>query len=176
MDERGFRALYSEHAGAVFTFARRRLGASEAEDLVADVFLVAWRRRSEVPADPLPWLLGVARWVLANRRRGLQRAAALVDRLTQEALASGAPEAVDDLDPGVLRALGTLGEADQELLLLVAWEGLSRDQLAAVFGVSTGAIAVRLFRARRRLARALADQPGSGSARSGSSSSMEEVR
>jgi RNA polymerase sigma-70 factor, ECF subfamily len=67
-DRARFEDLYSAHAGGLLGFARRRLGASEADDLVADVFLVAWRRLGDVPGDPLPWLLGVARRVLANRR------------------------------------------------------------------------------------------------------------
>jgi RNA polymerase sigma-70 factor, ECF subfamily len=156
VDERSrFEGLYAAHAGPVLGFARRRLGGGEAEDLVADVFLVAWRRLDEVPDDPLPWLLGVARRVLANRQRGQQRAAALVGRLLTEELARRGPEVGTELDQGVLRALGSLSEADQELLLLVAWEGLDRERLASALGVGSGALAVRLYRARRRFARAL---------------------
>jgi RNA polymerase sigma-70 factor, ECF subfamily len=155
-DRARFEALFSAHAGAVLGFARRRLGAGEADDLVADVFLVAWRRLDDVPDDPLPWLLGVAHRVLANRRRGQRRAEALVSRLVTEELAGAGPEAGGGLDVGVLRALGSLSEADQELLLLVAWEGLDREQLASTLGVASGALAVRLYRARRRFARALA--------------------
>lgn len=154
-DRARFEGLYSAHAGAVLGFARRRLRAGEADDLVADVFLVAWRRLEEVPDDPLPWLLGVAHGVLADRRRGQRRADALVDRLVTEQLTHSFPEAGVELDAGVLRALGSLGEADQELLLLVAWEGLDREQLASALGVGSGALAVRLYRARRRFARAL---------------------
>ena len=121
---------------------------------------------------------GCSAWrvrVLANRRRGHQRAVALVDRLTQEALATRGPEALDDLDLGVLRALDSLGEADRELLLLVAWEGLSRRELASVLGVNANAVGVRLLRARRRLARALAAPAESQPALSGQAASIEEV-
>jgi RNA polymerase sigma-70 factor (ECF subfamily) len=160
VDERAFERLYAAHADQLFTFACRRLPRSDAEDLVADVFLVAWRRRAEMPADPFPWLLGVARMVLANRWRGQQRAAALIDRLKAEATVADGSQSAGELDLEILTALASLDERDQELLLLDAWEELDRRQLAGVFGVSAGTAAVRLFRARRRLARALARGDG----------------
>jgi RNA polymerase sigma-70 factor (ECF subfamily) len=172
-DHERFEGLYSAHAGAVLGFARRRLGSAEADDLVAHVFLVAWRRLDDVPDDPLPWLLGVAHRVLANRRRGQQRAEALVGRLVTEELAHPGPEVAIDLDVGVLRALGSLSEADQELLLLVAWEGLDRERLASMLGVGSGALAVGLYRARRRFARALAAEEVDARGVGGRHSSLE---
>jgi len=83
-DHGRFELLYQEHAGSVLTFARRRIAAADADDVVADVFLAAWRRWDEVPRDPLPWLLGIARGALANRHRGEARASALRDRLRSE--------------------------------------------------------------------------------------------
>ena len=76
-----FEALFRAHAGAVRTYVRRRSDAEGADDVVAEVFLVAWRRLGDVPEDPLPWLLGVARRVLANRRRRASRDAALLNRI-----------------------------------------------------------------------------------------------
>lgn len=143
-------------------FVRRRVGGSEADDVVSEVFLIAWRRLDDVPADALPWLLGVARRVVANARRSQARNVSLHERLGQEGSVRG--EIADipvEHDPRVLRALASLGEGDQEVLLLVAWDELRREQAAKVLGVSTGAFAVRLHRARRRFARALADQDGS---------------
>jgi RNA polymerase sigma-70 factor (ECF subfamily) len=130
-----FEALYRAHAGAVQTYVRRRAGVEGADDLLAEVFLVAWRRLDDVPEDPLPWLLGVARRVLANRRRGAWREAALRDRLSFEsasaaAVVSGRSESAR----AVVRALGALREPDREALLLVAWEGLSPGQAARVLG------------------------------------------
>lgn len=163
MDDRArFEALYLAYAGEVLGFARRRLDVGDADDLVADVFLVAWRRLDEVPDEPLPWLFGVARRVLANRWRAQNRAEKLVDRLVSEGAVGNGPAASGELGVGVLRALGSLSERDQELLLLVAWEGLSHEELASVLGSTSGAVAVRLFRARRRFARALAEQDAGG--------------
>ncbi len=152
-----FEALYAAHAGAVYAYARRRTDAATADDLVAEVFLVAWRRFDEVPAESLPWLLGVARRLLANSRRGETRRAALKHRLEGEG--PGPAEPGPELgDSEVLRALRSLSGRDQEVLLLVAWDGLDRAQAAATLGISTGAFAVRLHRARRRLERQLASQ------------------
>jgi len=62
---------------------------------------------------------------------------------------------VRDLDLGVFEALASLSETDRELLLLTAWDCLSREQLAAAMGIPRGTVAVRVHRARRRFARAL---------------------
>jgi RNA polymerase sigma-70 factor (ECF subfamily) len=155
--------LYVAHGGAVRTFARRRAGAAEADDVVAEVFLSAWRRMDEVPADPLPWLLGIARGVLSNRRRGQDRNAALIARLMSELLGDQ-NRGASELDVALVTALGSLSDGDQELLLLVAWERLSNEQLAEALGLAKGAVAVRLHRARRRLRRAMAiqEQPTRG--------------
>jgi RNA polymerase sigma-70 factor, ECF subfamily len=151
-----FEAVYAAHNAAVRTYVRRRVDSQDADDVVADVFVIAWRRLREVPEDPLPWLLGVARRVMANRWRGATRAAALRDRMIFERPRS-APSV--SMSPGssqeVLRALSTMREKDRETLLLVAWEGLAPAQAAAVLGVSPNTFSARLSRARRRFERAL---------------------
>ena len=159
-----FELLYSEHAPAVKAYIQRRAQPSVADDLVAEVFLVCWRRLDKLPAEPLPWLLGVARRVLSTQRRGERRGVALYRRLAE----SDAPQpAVGALSPvassagAALRvALEQLSESDRELLLLIAWEGLSPTQAATVLGVKAATARVRLHRARRRLARALAHEEG----------------
>lgn len=128
--------------------------------MVADVFVIAWRRLDQAPDDEFPWLLGIARGVLANRRRGEARQLALHDRLaasTGAGVADGPEHSPDDRS-GVMRAFARLSRLDQEVLLLVAWDGLDRAQAARVLGITTGLFSVRLHRARRRLKRALAAQ------------------
>jgi RNA polymerase sigma factor (sigma-70 family) len=162
-----FEQLYRRHAGRVLAYALRRTSPAVADDVVADVFLVAWRRLDDMPADELAWLLGVARRVLANRRRGDRRATALHDRLaferpdvTGDPSGGAAGDAGDaaDVDERVLTALGRLAERDRELLMLIAWEGLSHAEVAQVLGVRRGTVAVRLHRARQQFAAALAAQ------------------
>lgn len=154
-----FEALYREQAGAVRRYVRRRWDAASTDDVVADVFVVAWRRLDDVPDDPLPWLLAVARRVLANRYRGGARQSALEQRMRSEQLRAGPERDVDQLERGVVwRALGDLSERDREALLLVAWEGLSSARAARVVGVRANTFAARLYRARRRFDRALASR------------------
>jgi RNA polymerase sigma-70 factor (ECF subfamily) len=152
-------ALYTAHRDDIWRYLRRR-AASEPEDLTAEVFLVAWRRRGELPDAPLPWLYGVARKVLANHRRGAVRRDALAER----AEAHAEPFAPDPADAAgvradLLRGLAGLSESDRELVLLVAWEGLSVAEAADVLGCRRGTAAVRLHRARKRLRSALSEEP-----------------
>jgi RNA polymerase sigma-70 factor (ECF subfamily) len=182
-----FELLYAKHGPAVKAYVLRRAGASSADDVVAEVFVVCWRRFEEVPVDPLPWLLGVARRVLSTQRRGERRRGALHERLVQRAggplvetpehlaedasngfvadVSGGWTGATPRLDDGVLAglsdaalagALARLSEADRELLLLIAWDGLSPAEAATIIGVKPATARVRLLRARRRLTQALA--------------------
>jgi DNA-directed RNA polymerase specialized sigma24 family protein len=87
MDSRArFEALYRAHCGAVRSFAHRRVSSAVADDVMADVFALAWRRLDKAPGDELSWLLGIARGVLANRRRCDARQQALRDRLAANAV------------------------------------------------------------------------------------------
>lgn len=146
-------ALWREHGAAVIRYARRRVSPADVDDVVAETFVVAWRRRSEVPDQPLPWLLGVARGVSANLRRAQRRRDALQDRLTAAVPADADTADIADADvAAALRsALGRVRETDRELLLLLAWDGLTHDDAARALGCSRGALTVRLHRARRRL-------------------------
>ncbi len=146
-------ALFTSHAAAVFAFALRRASRSEAEDVVSETFLVAWRRLDVVPDRALPWLLGVARRVLANRRRGEARQAALRSRLgSGEPDADGVSESAQPEAGIVLAALAALPPAERDAITLLAWEGLTPDEAAIVLGCSRATFYVRVHRARRRLA------------------------
>jgi RNA polymerase sigma-70 factor (ECF subfamily) len=152
-----FELLYAKHAPAVKAYVLRRVDASAADDVVAEVFVVCWRRFEEIPADPLPWLLGVARRVLSTQRRGERRRGALRDRLVETACDS--IDVTPEVNDGVLAsALAHLSSTDRELLLLIAWDGLSPAQAATVLGVKPATVRVRLLRARRRLTQALSHE------------------
>ena len=140
--------MWREYASAVAAYALRRTSPEAVEDAVAETFLVAWRRLDEVPPEPLPWLYGVARRTLANQRRARARRASLTTRLELE-LPALAPQSGDGR---VVEALGALSPRDRELLMLVAWEGLTPAEAAVALGTSAVACRVRLHRARRRLA------------------------
>lgn len=156
-DHERFEALFRAHFSAVHRFLARR--CTEPDELCAEVFATAWRRLSEVPAEePLPWLYVTARHTLANRRRADARADDKRTRAANEPPAFGRDpaEALSERDH-VLRAFASLRERDREALRLVAWDHLSLADAARVAGVPRAAFAVRVSRARRRLAAALAE-------------------
>jgi RNA polymerase sigma-70 factor, ECF subfamily len=136
----------------VLAYARRRAPAQVADDVAAETFAIAWRKAGQIPREPLPWLLGVARRVLSTHRRSTQRRSRLRDRLSQT-VEPITP--IDVSDPRLGEALSQLSERDQEALLLVAWEGLAPREAAAVVGLTQTGFSVRLHRARRRLRAAL---------------------
>ena len=126
--------------------------------MVADTFLVAWRRFESVGDDPLPWLLAVARRVLANQQRADRRRGALAARL--QGLIGGHTvgwEPPVEMSPRLAVAIGSLSAREREALLLVAWEGLEPGRAARAAGCTQAAFRVRLHRARRRVAEQLAD-------------------
>jgi RNA polymerase sigma-70 factor (ECF subfamily) len=149
------RSLYETYCPRVLAYALRRTSREEAEEVVAETFIVAWRRLPEVPDDPMPWLLAVARRVLANQRRATGRKKALDQRLGSAPRPASlvAPDPAEEV--GARMALDTalrhLSEWDREALLLVAWEGLDNRRAAVVLNCSPASFAVRLHRARRRL-------------------------
>ena len=151
--ERSFERLFRAHHGAVYRYVARRVEPAAVQDVVADTFLVAWRRLDELTGEPLPWLLGVARRVVANHLRGRARRSALHLRLATESKATNSPDPGNEV--GALRALARMSDADREVLMLVAWDGLGSNDAAVVVGCSPAAFRVRLHRARGRFKRAL---------------------
>ncbi len=158
MEEERFTTLYRTHYVAVLRYACRRTDPETARDVAAETFLIAWRRLSSVPANPAqvqPWLYGVARRTLANSDRSRRRSERLAARLSHDVPAS---RPIPDLADGVAergrlrQALDRLRPADQEALRLVGWEELDLAGAAAAMGCSRTTMAVRLHRARRRLA------------------------
>lgn len=148
-----FTRLYESHADAVMRYALRRSDRETAEEVTAQVFLVAWRRRTALPDDALPWLYGVARRALADHRRGAARRHRLSERLRGVTVED--TPALELRDGGLTDALRRLSSVDREALLLRYWEELEPEQVARALGCSRAAVAVRLHRARARLRREL---------------------
>lgn len=146
-------ALYDEHARSVLRYARRRLPREDAEDVVCDVFLVAWRRLDDIPELELAWLLGVARRTVANRLRSERRSGDLLSRVRLHARRSVPDHApsVDTVDQ-ISRAFQQLSTTDQDVLRLVVTEGLTSAELGVALGCSTNTASTRARRARERLA------------------------
>jgi RNA polymerase sigma-70 factor (ECF subfamily) len=154
-----FDALFAAHFPAVRAYVVRRSGVAPVDDVLSETFLVAWRRLDAVPEDALPWLLGVARRVLANQRRGETRRAALIGRLAETLPRSRVVEPPGDVFDSLGEAIAGLAASEREALLLVAWEGLEPRRAARVVGCTPTALRARLYRARRRLAAELGESP-----------------
>jgi RNA polymerase sigma-70 factor, ECF subfamily len=152
-----FRRLFDDAYRPLLAYALRRThSAADAEEIVADTLLIAWRRRNELPAgaESIAWLYGVARKVIANQRRGQQRRSRIERILVPLTRAPHDPDETVQLADSmraVLAASRRLPRADQEVLRLAAWEGLSHAQIAIALDCSENAAALRLHRARQRL-------------------------
>jgi RNA polymerase sigma-70 factor, ECF subfamily len=146
VDRKWLEDLWSVYGGRVWAYAARRVGRQLADDVVADVFLVAWRRRHLRPAEPLPWLYGVARRVLADHYRAESRRARLIERVgRQPHFNAGVDDSVSS-SIWLASALAKLSDPDREALLLTAWEGLKPSEAAAVLGITAPAFRMRLNR------------------------------
>jgi RNA polymerase sigma-70 factor (ECF subfamily) len=149
--------LWIDNAGMVYAYVVRRVGTSHAEDLVAEVFVVAWRRRQTQPDRPLPWLYGIARRVVSQYRRGAvrrNRLGAKVAEREHDVRDSIADQVVESAV--IRRAMEDLSQRDREMLYLWAWEGLDSEDAGAVLGISASSYRMRVSRARARFRSAYA--------------------
>ena len=154
-----FTSLYDQFYRNVLRYALQHAERDSAEDVASEVFLIAWRRRDDIPDPPLPWLLVVARNLLSKHAGAGRRRRQLAERMA--VLTSAADIAAWDAGEYVveretaLAAFVSLPDRDAETLTLVTWHGLSIADAATVAGCSPRAFTVRLHRARRRLIDAL---------------------
>jgi RNA polymerase sigma-70 factor (ECF subfamily) len=146
--------LFEAHHAELLAYARRR-GAREAdaEEVVAETFVVAWRRIDRLPEGAeRAWLYGIARRVVSNQRRARgrreSRSGPMPESVAGSAIASG-------LDADLERVLEQLRAADRELLELAAWEEMTPADLAMLLDITPNAAAIRLHRARKRFVDAM---------------------
>lgn len=164
-DEAAFTAFFLDHRDGITRYMLRRAAGEHSTDLTADTFAIAWRRRAQwrpLPTDQqVAWLYVVARNVLANARRAEQRATGLTERITlahhHSTIADHVDLTVEQL--AIAAAFDKLPEGDQEVIRLVAWDGLSPAQAAQVLGCRVPTLTMRLHRARTRLRKLTDPQP-----------------
>ena len=153
-DREWFRSLFHGNFRPLLAYARRRVDPATADDVVAETLLVAWRRRDAAPSGhERPWLYGIARNVIRNSARSARRQQAF--RETLRGLPRPKPydpPAVDEQAEVMRSALYDLSEDDREILMLVTWEELSYVDIGRVLDISANAVAIRVHRARKRLA------------------------
>ncbi|AXG14463.1 sigma-70 family RNA polymerase sigma factor [Intrasporangium calvum] len=158
-DQQRFALIYQSNYAPIHAYVARRLrDRGLADDVTADVFTVAWRRLDDIPSPIGGWLFGVARnVVMATNRATVPDPLEIIEEALAAREADPSARAIDRAElKRVAEALTTLSESDQELLLLMAWEGLPLAQLAEALECSVAAAGVRLHRARQRLRRAVA--------------------
>ncbi|GAA2236536.1 hypothetical protein GCM10010401_05740 [Rarobacter faecitabidus] len=162
-DTQWFDELFANYATVVHRYFIRRAPIDDAEDLTAEVLATAWRRRDSIAlGGELPWLYRTAGFVLANyRRRVRDLPSAELEYLKSLSplLGNGSandPEAEISERERALMAFAQLSARDQEVIRLVAWDGVDRTQLADSLGISVGGADAALSRARARLAAAWA--------------------
>lgn len=158
--------LFDDHADRVYNFCFRRTASwALAEDAMSSVFLEVWRirdRATTYDGQVLPWLYGVATNVCRNATRGQRRWTALQARTPRPAdERDHAEEVAGRVDDErrmarLVAALRQLPERDQQVLTLVAWDGLTYEQAAAALEVPIGTVRSRLSRSRQRLTDLLA--------------------
>ncbi|MEV4481875.1 RNA polymerase sigma factor [Micromonospora coxensis] len=169
LDERAaFERVYAASYPLVLRYCYRRVGnVEQAKELTQETFVVAWRRRGDVPTPALPWLYGIARRVLADHwRAGRARPVSVPLAESSDGGAVDGGFEVVGLLQDLRRAFGALSESDREVLRLVTWENLDVTGVARVLGCTRAAAAVRIFRARQRLAQLLHQPPSVSSAKS----------
>lgn len=171
-----FEAVIHEVGEPIRRFLLRRTDPETAQDVLAETFLVIWRRLEDVPEEMLPWCYSVARNCLANEQRSARRHRGLVARVARLSPPPTA-EVIPDLpDPELHEALAALRSQDRELLMLWAWEDLRPAEIATVLGITANAVNIRLHRARGRLAQMLRETEDRKSRRSPGQERVKERR
>lgn len=164
-----FETVFGRHHRRIWTYLARRNGKEAADELTGDVFVAAFAQRARFDASRgtvVAWLYGIAANLTRARFRREARAYKALRRVEAHGAIEPSPidEAVAALDHAhdltrVRAALAALPDPDRELILLVAWEGLSYAEAAEVVGLAIGTVRSRLSRARQRL-RELTDLDG----------------
>ena len=159
-DEAGFRRAFDQHYRDILAYAKRRSPIADAEDVAAETFAVAWRRWASAPPGAVrPWLFGIARKVVANSNRSLRRRNRLSARISSfDELAGSDTHFGEHAD--VVQALETLSASEREIIRLHCWEDLAVSEIAVALGCSANAAGIRLHRAKRHIAQALATTSG----------------
>jgi RNA polymerase sigma factor (sigma-70 family) len=168
-DPQAFSAIVDRHFVAIHRYLVRRTGSDRADDLAAQAFAVAFRRRGDfddAAESARPWLFGIATNVLRNDSRSERRMLAAIARLDR-----GGGDFADEVERSLARAdaasevariagaIEALDPDQRDVLLLSAWADLSQGEIAASLGVPVGTVYSRLSRARKTLQHALSDPP-----------------
>jgi RNA polymerase sigma-70 factor (ECF subfamily) len=165
-DPERFATLYDRHAPGVHRYLARRVGPSLADDLTAETFLVAFRQRSRYDAaqpDARGWLFGIATNLVRRvQRTEVRQYRALARTGVDDVVPVGEDETLDRVAASVVSrrlaaVLASLSERERSVLLLIAWEQFTYEEVAQALDIPVGTVRSRLHHARKRVRAALAD-------------------
>ncbi|RMI47349.1 RNA polymerase sigma factor [Actinomadura harenae] len=168
-DPERFTSVYDRHFAAIRRYVAARLGPEPADDVAAETFLTAFRRRADydpVRGEVRAWLFGIATRLVGEHRRVEERRYRTLARVAPGRPEEGPEERVADAvdaqlaQPRLAAALRTLSRKERDALLLAAFTDLTRDDIAVALGIPVGTVGSRLNRARGRLRAALSTTKG----------------
>ncbi len=159
-----FALLFERHFPAIHAYLLRRVGRDLADDIAAEAFLHAFASRHRYDLarnDARPWLFSIAVNLLRGHYRAERRQLRAFARTGVDPLEDGGlPAAEARADAGregarIAGALASLGHAEREVLLLVAWADLTYRQISEALDIPLGTVQSRISRARAKLRRHL---------------------
>lgn len=163
-DPEVFGSLFDRHGPYIHRYLQRRLGPDVADDLLAETFMAAFRRRGSYDGtrpNARPWLYGIAAKVISEHRRAELRRLRLQAAIRPEPGVPGHDEDVSNrvsaqaVRRQLVEAIAGLSGRDREVLLLIAWEELSYAEVATALDIPVGTVRSRLYRTRQQLRAAL---------------------
>jgi len=165
-----FAVLFDRHAAHIYRYLARRAGRQVADDLLAETFLAAFAKRHRYDLahpDARPWLYGIATNLVGQHRRAEARQYQINQAVAAEGAVPGHAERVaanvtaQAMRALLAEALAALPPGDRDVLLLIAWEQLTYQEVARALSIPVGTVRSRLHRARTKVRQVLA---GTGAA------------
>jgi len=159
MERAEFEQLFNSHVHSVRAFIWRRsngldVGVSEAEDIEADVWSIAWARNESAPTESdfeLPWLFQIARHVLANHIRKSDTRRKISNTLHPNEITELAADSLVLLNEEIAGVFNCLNSSEREVMALTVWEGMKPSQIAVVLGLTPNAVSIRINKARKKI-------------------------
>lgn len=165
-DPEAFGELFRRHSPRLHAYVRRRLGGSLADDVVAEAFATAFRRRDRFDgrAEFGAWLWGIASNLIAKHHRQETRMYRAFARTGADPAEDGVADRASErasaaaCGPGLARALASLGAQDRNAVLLLAWGEMSYAEIAVTLGLPVGTVKAKIHRSRAKLRKALSEE------------------
>ena len=157
MEQDEFVSVFRSYLKPVSLYLTRRVASQDVEDLAAEIFEIAWRKKDSCPEGmELAWLYRISGFVVSNHRRKVNRRVVFLPLFDQD---QAAPSAEDVALKGteLSLAFNALAPADRQVLSLLVFEQLSITEIAITLGISANTTSKRIERARERLSLKLSE-------------------